>query len=182
MLSHEDIRTLRDTATNKRWLTVRLNRNRNERPAPRAFYGMVLPSHNSGEAPERGSQAYRQNITRCNTMERGWVAQTEEVSTTRSQTTPGIEHLCKPLSAGVCYNSNGGIGVPVTVSIFCTGPEHSGGNMWFQVEWMTGFMVTGSRQTSSHVEVTGYLIPTQGTGEIRWDGEATGLVRAILVR
>ena len=182
LLSHEDIRTLRDTATNKRWMTVRLNRSWNERPAPGFFYGMVLPSHNSGEAPKPGSNEYRKNITRCHTMERGWVAQTENITTTRSQTTPGIEQLCKPLAAGVCYNSSGGIGVPITVSIFCTGPEHTGGNMWLQVEWMTGLMVTGSRQTSSYVEVTGYLIPTRGTGEIGWDLEATGLVRTILVK
>jgi Flp pilus assembly protein TadG len=182
LLSHEDVRTLRDTATNKRWMTVRLNRSWNERPKPGAFYGMVLPSHNSGEAPKFGSNEYRKNITRCHTMERGWVAQTEQITTTKTETTPGIEQLCKPLAAGVCYNSTGGIGVPITVSIFCTGPEHTGGHMWFQVEWMTGFMVTGSRQTSSYVEVTGYLIPTQGTGEVAWDGEATGLVRTILVR
>jgi hypothetical protein len=182
MLSHEDIRTLRDTATNKRWMTVRLNRTENLRPVPGAFYGMVLPSPYSGQSPRPGNHAYRQNITDCNTMERGWVAQTEQVTATRTETLPGIEKLCKPLAAGVCYNANGGIGVPITISIFCTGPEHAGGNMWFQVEWMTGFMLTGSTETSKHVEVTGYLIPTKGSGEIRWDGEATGLVRTILVR
>jgi Flp pilus assembly protein TadG len=182
LLSHEDVRLLRDTATNKRWLTVRLNRSWNDKPKPGWFYGMVLPSHNSGAAPKFGSDEYRRNITRCHTMERGWVAQTELITTTSSQTTRGIEQLCKPLAGGVCYNGTGGIGVPVTVSIFCTGPEHTSGHMWFQVEWMTGFMVTGSHQTSSHVELTGYLIPTQGTGEVAWDGEATGLVRTILVR
>ena len=182
MLSHEDVRILRDTATNKRWLTVRLNRTKNERPKPGAYYGMVLPSPYSGETPKHGPTAYRENITRCNRMERGWVTQTEQVTTTGSQTLPGIEQLCKPLSSSVCYNASGGIGVPITVPIFCTGPEHTGGNMWFQVEWMTGFMVTGAKQTSTHVEVTGYLIPTQGTGEINWEGEATGLVRTILVR
>jgi hypothetical protein len=182
LLSHEDVRTLRDTATNKHWLTVRLNRTRNDRPQPGWFYGMVLPSHNSGESPRFGSSEYRKNIARCQTMERGWVTQTEEITTTQSQTTPGIEQLCSPLASGVCYNANGGIGVPITVSVFCRGPEHTGGHMWFQVEWMTGFMVTGSRQTSSYVEVTGYLIPALGTGEVAWDGEATGLVRTILVR
>ena len=182
LLSHEDVRLLRDTATNKRWLTLRLNRTWNEKPKPGTFYGMVLPSHNSGQPPKPGANEYRSNITGCHRMERSWVAQTEHITTTRSQTTPGVEQLCKPLAGGVCYNGNGGIGVPITVSIFCTGPEHTGGHMWFQVEWMTGFMVTGSHQTSSYVEVTGYLIPMQGTGEISWDGEATGLVRTILVR
>jgi Flp pilus assembly protein TadG len=184
MLSHEDIRRLRDTATDRRWLTVKLKRSgsSNDRPAPGIFYGMELPTPYSGEPPRQGNNAYRQNITDCNRMERGWVARTEPFNTTKTQTLPGIEQLCKPLVAGVCLNERGGIGVPITVSIFCTGPEHRGGTMWFQVEWMTGFMVTGAKQTSSHVEVTGYLIPVEGTGEIRWDGEATGLVRTVLVR
>jgi hypothetical protein len=143
---------------------------------------MQLPTPYSGEPPREGGNPYQQNITDCNRMERGWVARTEQFTATKTQTLPGIEQLCQPLAAGVCYNRDGGIGVPVTVSIFCTGPEHTGGNMWFQVEWMTGLMVTGSRQTSEYVEVTGYLIPTEGTGEIRWDGEATGLVRTVLVK
>src|SRR5688572_11449571 len=115
LLSHEDVRTLRDTATNKRWMTVRLSRTWNDRPKPDWFYGMVLPSHNSGEAPKPGKSEYRKNITNCHTMERGWVARTEEITTTASQTTPGIEQLCNPLAAGVCYNSSGGIGVPITI-------------------------------------------------------------------
>ena len=183
-LTHDDIRTLRDTATNKRYLTVKLKRSgsSNDPPDVGTFYGMDLPSPYSGDAPTHGKHDYRKNITDCNTMERGWVARTEQFTTTKTQTFPGLEDLCKPLAAGVCYNAKGGIGVPITVSIFCTGPEHTGGDMWLQVEWVTGFMLTGTRQTSSYVEVTGYLIPTKGTGEISRDGEATGLVRTILVR
>ncbi|HEV3485298.1 MAG TPA: hypothetical protein VG106_07815, partial [Vicinamibacterales bacterium] len=184
MLTHEDVRTLRDTSTNKRWLTVKLKRSgsSNSRPEPGIFYGMELPTPYSGETPRRGEAEYRKNVTDCNTMERGWVARTEEFNTTKGQTLPGFEQLCKPLAAGVCYNANGGIGVPINVSIFCTGPEHTGGTMWFQVEWMTGFMVTGVEQTSSELKLTGYLVPVEGTGEIRADGEATGIVRTILVR
>jgi len=182
MLTHEDIRTLRDTATNKRWMTVRLIRGENKKPAPGVFYGMVLPTPYSGEVPRHGKHAYRQNITECNTMERGWVAQTEQVSTTGEETFKGIKKLCKSLEDDVCYNANGGIGVPITISIFCTGPEHTSGTMWFQVEWMTGFMLTGATETKKDIKVTGYLIPTKGTGEINWNGEATGLVRTILVR
>jgi len=183
MLTHDDIRTLRDTATNKRWITVKINRRRNAAPDPNWFYGMVLPSHNSGREPQSGQQAYRRHITECTTMERGWVAKVEESSTVRSQTWPGLQDLCQPLAAGVCYNRNGTVGVPITVSVFCKGPEHTGGDdMWFQVEWMTGLNVAGGRQTDDFVEITGYLIPTKGTGEINWEGEATGLVRTILVR
>ncbi|MFN2565727.1 MAG: pilus assembly protein TadG-related protein [Gemmatimonadaceae bacterium] len=193
LLTHEDVRTLRDTATNKRWVKVRVRdggkTGTNPRPVPGNFYGMILPSDRSGETPRRGSNEYKNNITRCNTMQRGWVAETEEAKTAALDTWPGLEKLCKQLSkpasgsgAHICYNESGGIGVPVTVSIFCTGPEHQGGRMWFEVEWMTGLMVTGGEKTKDGVEITGYLIPTEGTGEIRWDGEATGLVRTILVR
>jgi hypothetical protein len=183
MLSHEDIRSLRDTATNKRWLTVRINRNWNNPPDTGTFYGMIIPSHNSGKAPEAGHAAYRRHITECTTMERGWVAKVENIAVVRDETWPGLEDLCKPLVGGVCLNGNGKIGVPITVSVFCKGPEHVGGNnMWFQVEWMSGFMLTGAQRRSTHIEITGYLIPRQGTGEVAWDGEATGLVRTILVR
>ena len=182
VLTHEDVRTLRDTATNKRWLTVRLNRNANERPAPGAYYGMILPSPYSGKTPKSGNQAYRDNIEECNTMERGWVAKTEQVSTTRSQTWPGLEELCGGLPGGVCYNKAGGIGVPVTVSIFCTGPEHVPPTMWFQVEWMTGLVIAQVTKTPDYIEVTGYLTAAPGTGEIGEEKTATGLVRTILVR
>lgn len=182
VLTHEDVRTLRDTATNKRWITVRLNRTANQRPAPGAFYGMVLPSPYSGETPQTGDAAYRDNIDHCNTMERGWVAKTEQVATTGSQTWPGLQDLCPQLTGGVCYNESGGVGVPVNVSIFCTGPEHEPPTMWFQVEWLTGLMITGGRQTSSYTEITGYLIAARGSGEIGKEVEATGLVRTILVR
>jgi Flp pilus assembly protein TadG len=182
VLTHEDVRTLRDTATNKRWITVRLNRSANQRPAPGAFDGMILPSPYSGQSPQTGNAAYRDNIEHCNTMERGWVAKTEQVSTTGSQTWPGLQELCPQLTGGVCYNESGGIGVPVNVSIFCTGPEHVPPTMWFQVEWLTGLMITGGRQTGSYVEITGYLIAARGSGEIGKETEATGLVRTILVR
>jgi Flp pilus assembly protein TadG len=182
LLTHEDVRTLRDTATNKRWLTVRLNRKRMDRPAPGRFYGMILPSHNSGQSPQPGPAGYRRNIGECKTMERWWVAKTEQLSTAASQTWPGLEEVCAQLSGGVCYNERGGIGVPVNVSIFCTGPEHQPPTMWFEVEWMTGLVITGGRQTSDYTEITGYLIAAGGTGEIGNDTEATGLVRTILVR
>ena len=182
VLTHEDVRTLRDTATNKRWLTVRLNRKRIDRPAPGTFYGMVLPSHDSGQLPQPGPAGYRRNIEDCKTMERWWVAKTEQLSTAASQTWPGLEAVCAQLSGGVCYNESGGIGVPVNVSIFCTGPEHQPPTMWFQVEWMTGLVITAGRQTSDYTEITGYLIAAGGSGEIGKDTEATGLVRTILVR
>jgi Flp pilus assembly protein TadG len=182
VLTPDDVRMLRDTATNKRWITVRLNRKANQRPAPGAFYGMILPSPYSGQTPQTGNQAYRNNIDHCNTMERWWVAKTEQVSTTGSQTWPGLQELCAQLTGGVCYNESGGIGVPVNVSIFCTGPEHVPPTMWFQVEWMTGLMITGGHQTSDYTEITGYLIAARGTGEIGDERDATGLVRAILVR
>jgi putative Flp pilus-assembly TadE/G-like protein len=182
VLTHEDVRRLRDTATNKRWITVRLNRNANERPAPGAFYGMVLPSPYSGKTPQTGNAAYRDNIEHCNTMERGWVAKTEQVSTTGGQTWPGLQGLCSTLSGGVCYNESGGIGVAVDVSIFCTGPEHVPPTMWFQVEWMTRLVITGGRETPNYVEITGYLTVAPGSGEIGEEKEATGVVRTILVR
>jgi Flp pilus assembly protein TadG len=182
VLTHEDVRMLRDTATNKRWITVRLNRNANQRPRPGAFYGMILPSPNSGQAPQTGPAEYRRNIAECERMKRGWVAKTEEVLTTGAETLPGLEELCGGLRGGVCYNKSGGIGVPITVSIFCTGPEHRPPTMWFQVEWMTGLVIASAHQRPGYVEVTGYLTAAPGTGEIGEPLEATGLVRTILVR
>lgn len=182
-LTHEDVWGLRDVA--KRRLLRLTLRKQNLKPKPGMFYGMVLPSHSSGQSPRPGTSAYRENMRRCTPMERGWVAETERVSVTRTQTLPGLEQLCRPLgSTGICYNENGngGVGVPVTVSVFCIGPEHQGGNMWFQVEWMTGLMIESAKPTDDGLEITGYLIPTQGTGEIRKEEEATGLVRTILVR
>jgi len=184
-LTHEDVWGLRNVAK-RRPLRLTL-RKQNLPPEPGMFYGMVLPSHNSGQSPQRGADAYRQNIRRCTPMERGWVAETEWVTVTRRETLPGLEEICRPLSSnGTCHNQtgeNGGVGVRVTVSVFCIGPEHeAGGNMWFQVEWMTGLVIETAKPTDEGIEITGYLVPAQGTGEIRRDEEATGLVRTILVR
>ena len=181
LLSNDDVRGLRDTATTKHWITLRL-RDQNLKPVPGNFYGMQLPSPYSGGVPQSGPNAYKKNITKCNTMERGWVAETEQASTTSTQTWPGLQQLCASLVNNVCYNKSGGVGVPVTVSVFCTGPEHTGGDMWFEVEWLTGLMVTGAKQMADGVQITGYLIPTEGSGEIRSDEGATGIVRTILVR
>jgi Flp pilus assembly protein TadG len=182
MLTHEDVWGLRDAAK-RRPLRLTL-RNQNLKPRPGLMYGMVLPSHNSGQSPRRGAGAYRQNFEECNPIKRGWVAETERVDVTRTQTLPSIDRLCHPLRNGLCYSEkgDGSIGVPVTVSVFCTGPEHQGGNMWFQVEWMTGLMIETVRPTPEGVQITGYLIPTQGTGEVPPGEEPTGLVRTILVR
>jgi Flp pilus assembly protein TadG len=179
-LTNDDIRKLRDTANVKRRLTLRLQNKRNVKPVPGIFYGMELPTPYSG-LPAVGTP-FRDNVAGCNTMEQGWAAKTEKSTQAASGSWSGLKDLCSPLSDTVCYNAKGGVGVPITVSIFCTGDEHTGGEMWFQVEWMTGFMVTGGRKDGDDFILSGYLVPTQGTGEIPENGKATGLLRTILVQ
>jgi hypothetical protein len=184
-LTNDHMRKLRDTASNKRKLTLRL-KHAASNPKPDTtkayFYGMELPA---GQAPKNGP-TFRENVTGCNTMEQGWIARTEKGNKAAHDSWEGLQELCRPLALnGDCYNAvTGVIGVPITVSIFCTGPEHTSGTMWFQTEWMTGFMVTrGEKEkVTNDFILTGYLIPTQGTGEIRDDRKATGLMRTILVR
>jgi Flp pilus assembly protein TadG len=179
-LTYQDVRSLRNPAK-KRWITVRLNRDSIPTPDPGWFYGMILPAVNSGLPLESGPQAYRRHIRECTVMKRKWVAKTETLSTMKSQTWPGLKELCNNPSGGECRNASGGIGVPVTVSIFCKGPEHRPPTMWFEVEWMTGLVITDFRNTSRHTEITGYLTAARGTGEIGEEKETTGIVRTILV-
>jgi hypothetical protein len=180
-LTNDDLRKLRDTARTKRKLTLRL-KHAASNPKPDTtkayFYGMELPA---GASPKNVPR-FRENVTGCNTMEQGWVARTEKGTTAANESWSGLKDLCSPLSDTVCYNAKGRVGVPITVSIFCTGPEHTGGTMWFQTEWMTGFMVEVGKKDGADFILSGYLIPTQGTGEIRDDRKATGLMRTILVR
>jgi Flp pilus assembly protein TadG len=183
-LTNDDVRRLRDTVSRKVRMTLRLKHGVNPKPLAGAgfFYGMELPTPYSGESPPNGTK-FRDNVTGCNTMEQGWVTRTEDGKTAASESWPGLKGLCHPLgSDGKCYNAKGGVGVPITVSIFCTGPEHTSGTMWFQTEWMTGFMIEGGAKDGADFILKGYLIPTQGTGEIRDPRKATGLLRTILVQ
>jgi hypothetical protein len=185
-LTNELVRQLRDTADHKRRLTLRLKYvTWNPKPGlnPGIMYGMELPTPYSGDPYTKETTDFRKNVSRCNSMEQGWVAKTEDGKTAAKESWPGLKDLCHPLgSDGKCYNAKGGIGVPITVSIFCTGGEHTGGEMWFQTEWMTGFMVEGGEKDHNDFILKGYLIPTQGTGKIPDDPQrATGLLRTILV-
>lgn len=181
-LTNADIRKLRDTVSLKRKLKLRLQRT-NVKPESGIMYGMQLPSPYASEFPPT-NPPFAENVTGCNTMEQGWVAKVERGNKAVDGTTSGLEGLCRPLVGGRCYDGKGSIGVPITVSIFCTGDEHQGGNnMWFQVEWMTGFMLTDATPDGSDVILEGYLIPAQGSGKIPDDPtKATGLLRTILVQ
>jgi Flp pilus assembly protein TadG len=182
-LTTADVRKVRDTAAVKRELKIRLRHNTNVKPVPGIFYGMQLPTPYSGETPKK-MPTFHENATGCNRMEQGWVAKTEASNTAANSSWTGFKELCRPLDPtdGTCYNSDGRVGVPITVSIFCTGDEHTGGEMWFQVEWMTGLMIKRVEKDGSDLILTGYLIPVTGTGVIKDDRKATGLVRTILVR
>jgi Flp pilus assembly protein TadG len=183
-LTHSDVRRLRQTGR-RVTMTLRLkNKAKNPEPnlEPDVMYGMQLPTHYSGEAAKK-TPTFRENVEGCNRMEQGWVAKTVSGKKAAEDSWPGLEGLCNPLDPdGKCRDGRGGVGVPITLSIFCTGPEHKGGGeMWFETEWMTGFMVEGGRREDKTGDfiLTGYLIIAEGTGKI--GKKVTGLVRTILV-
>jgi Flp pilus assembly protein TadG len=185
-LTHADVRRLRDTTPGHRVeMRLRLKYVKdNPKPnlQPNLLYGMELPTPYSGESPKK-TPTFRENVEGCNRMEQLWVAKTVRGDTAATNSWAGVKELCQSIGPkGECYNSKGGVGVPITVSIFCTGPEHTGGEMWFQTEWMTGFMVTETHQEpNKDFILKGYLIVMQSIGKLNEETKVTGLVRTILV-
>ena len=177
--TYDDIRAMRDTAGDrKRWFTLRLgdgNDNLNE--ADIGYYFALDYANHSG------GRVYRERITQCGQLRANEQVIVEQ-GNMMGNLIQGVRDMCARFENDVCYNEQGGIGVPIVIPVICFSAEtdyRNGGPKRIWVKEFAPVMFTGLKTKNPGMgEMTGYLINMQGDGPV-WSAPSA-LTKPILVK